>query len=99
MDFYLFQLVHVFYVKVHLQILDFDEKRLHFFEHMYHAENGYLAATSEQMAIHVDMKTRKSASFSANALEKIRDLHESHKPVPRPEAAGKSIGLRKNLKS
>ena len=44
-------------VRVHLQLLDFDEKRLHFFEYMYHAEKGYLAATSEQMAIHVDMKT------------------------------------------
>ena len=30
-------------VRVHLQLLDFDEKRLHFFEYMYHAENGYLA--------------------------------------------------------
>ena len=85
--------------RVHLQLLDFDEKRLHFFEYMYHADKGYLAATSEQLAIHVDMKTRKSASFSANALEKIRALHEDHRTLQRPEAAGKSIGLRKNRKS
>ena len=86
-------------VRVHLQLLDFDEKRLHFFEHMYHAEKGYLAATSEQMAIHVDMKTRKSASFSTDALEKIGDLHENHRSVPLPEAAGRSVGLKKSLKS
>ena len=83
-------------VRVHLQLLDFDEKRLHFFEYMYHAEKGYLAATSEQMAIHVDMKTRKSESFSANALEKIRAVHENHRQVLRPAAAGKSIGLNKS---
>jgi acyl-CoA thioester hydrolase len=65
---------------------------------MYHAENGYLAATSEQMAIHVDMKTRKSASFSANILEKIRAVHESQRQTLRPKAAGRSIRL-KNLKS
>ena len=86
-------------VRVHLQLLDFDEKRLHFFEHMFHAEKGYLAATSEQMAIHVNMKTRKSASFSTDALEKIGDLHENHRSVPLPKAAGKSIGLKKSLKS
>ncbi len=80
-------------IRVHLQLLDFDEKRLHFFEYMYHAEKGYLAATSEQLAIHVDMKTRKSASFSANALEKIRAVYEKHRQILRPEAAGKSIGL------
>ena len=86
-------------VRVHLQLLDFDEKRLHFFEHMFHAEKGYLAATSEQMAIHVNMKTRKSASFSTDALEKIGDLHENHRSVPLPEAAGRSVGLKKSLKS
>ena len=84
-------------VRVHLQLLDFDEKRLHFFEYMYHAEKGYLAATSEQMAIHVDMKTRKSAPFSAEALGKLKGLLESHGLVQRPEAAGKSIGLKKSL--
>ena len=86
-------------VRVHLQLLDFDEKRLHFFEYMYHAEKGYLAATSEQMAIHVDMKARKSAPFSANALERIRVVHEKHRTLQRPEAAGRSIGLKKSRKS
>ena len=86
-------------IRVHLQLLDFDEKRLHFFEYMYHAEKGYLAATSEQLAIHVDMKTRKSASFSANALEKIRAVHKNQRTIQRPKAAGKSIGLKKSLKS
>ena len=86
-------------IRVHLQLLDFDEKRLHFFEYMYHAEKGYLAATSEQLAIHVDMKTRRSASFSAKALKQIRALHENHRPLQRPTAAGRSIGLKKNSKS
>ena len=85
-------------VRVHLQLLDFDDKRLHFFEYMYHAEKGYLAATSEQMAIHVDMKTRKSTPFSAEALEKLKGLLENHGLDQRPAAAGKSIGLKKALK-
>ena len=86
-------------IRVHLQLLDFDEKRLHFFEYMYHAERGYLAATSEQLAIHVDIKTRKTASFSANALEQINALYENHRTLQRPEAAGRSVGLKKGRKS
>ena len=86
-------------IRVHLQLLDFDEKRLHFFEYMYHVERGYLAATSEQLAIHVDMNTRKSAPFSADALEKISALYENHRAFPRPEAAGRSIGLKKSRSS
>ena len=56
--------IHVTYVqelklddplRVTFQLLDWDEKRLHFFGEMHHAEYGYLAATSEQMSLHVDM--------------------------------------------
>ena len=42
-------------IRVTFQLLDWDAKRLHFFEEMYHADAGYLAATSEQLALHVDM--------------------------------------------
>ena len=40
-------------IRVTFQLLDWDAKRMHFFEEMYHAEQGYLAATSEQLALHV----------------------------------------------
>ena len=47
----------------HLQLLDYDRKRLHYFQQMYHKEQGYLAATSEQLALHVDLQTRRSERF------------------------------------
>ena len=43
------------------QLLDFDEKRLHYIHQMYHAEEGYLAATNELIGIHIDMSIRRSA--------------------------------------
>ena len=64
--------VHVHYLnevslndelELHLQLLNYDKKRLHFFQQMYHKTQGYLAATSEQLALHVDMTTRKSGEF------------------------------------
>jgi acyl-CoA thioester hydrolase len=80
---------------VHFQLLDRDAKRLHFFEHMYHAEQGYLAATSEQIAVHVDMKTRRAAGFPEDAMRRIDALWAEHATLPRPAQAGHVIGIRR----
>lgn len=82
-------------IRVEFQLLDRDAKRLHFFEHMYHAEQGYLAATSEQLAIHVDMASRRAAPFPADAAARIDALLERHGALPRPEQAGRTIGIRR----
>lgn len=93
---------HVCYVReVHLgdplritwQLLDVDHKRLHFFEEMYHAEEGWLAATSEQLAIHVDMDARRSAPFSAELQERFAAVMARHGALPTPERAGKRIAI------
>ena len=44
-------------------ILGFDDKRMHMFHHMYHRDSGQLCATNELLLVHVDMKSRRSASF------------------------------------
>src|ERR1041385_1066507 len=41
-------------VRVTLQLLDYDAKRLHYFEQLFHAVDLWVAATSENMALHVD---------------------------------------------
>ncbi len=61
-------------IRVTFQLLDWDEKRLHFFGEMYHADEGYLAATSEQMSLHVDMTSRKAGPLPrARAAAHRRD--------------------------
>lgn len=82
-------------LRVTFQLLDQDAKRLHFFEHMYHAGSGYLAATSEQLALHVDMTTRRSAPFPPPIQARIDALHRQHATLPRPEQAGRVIGIRR----
>src|ERR1044072_3644805 len=42
-------------VRVTLQLLDYDSKRMHYFEQLWHAEENWLSATSENMSLHVDM--------------------------------------------
>ena len=50
-------------VRVTFQLLGYDTKRLHYFEQLFHAEEGWLSATSENMALHVDMAQQKTAPF------------------------------------
>ncbi|MDP1626989.1 MAG: thioesterase family protein [Parvibaculum sp.] len=82
-------------VRVTYQLLDADAKRIHVFGHMYHAEKGYLAATSEQMCIHVDMKSRRASPFPDMQMGRIADLMKAHEGMPRPEQAGRVIGIKR----
>lgn len=90
---YLRELVRDDPIRVEFQLLDADAKRLHYFEHMYHGREGYLAATSEQMAVHVDMTTRRSAPFPDAVLGRIDALAAAHRGLPRPDQAGHVIGI------
>lgn len=80
-------------VEVHFQLLNHDAKRIHFFEYLYHKQAGYLAATSEQLGLHVDMQTRRSAPFPTLALERLQQLKVAHSKLPLPDQAGHTIAI------
>ena len=95
--------VHVHYLnevalhdelELHLRLLDYDKKRLHFFQQMYHKEQGYLAATSEQLALHVDLKTRKSGEFPQRVQEKLDAMSSSHLSLETPLQVGHRMGIK-----
>jgi acyl-CoA thioester hydrolase len=92
---YLSELVLNDPIRVTFQLLDWDAKRLHFFEQMYHAATGELAATSEQMALHVDMSERRASPFPDTAQEKIAALMAAHQDLEKPEQVGNVIGIRR----
>lgn len=80
-------------VQAHIQLLNADHKRLHYFSSLYHVSEGYLAATCEHIAMHVDMQTRKSAPFPQRALEKIETLRAAHAHLAKPEQVGRVIKI------
>ena len=80
-------------IEIRFRLLDWDVKRLHYFEEMYHAEQGYLAATSEQLAMHVHMQTRRSAPFPEAAQAEIAALFEAHQDLSRPGQIGRVMGI------
>jgi acyl-CoA thioester hydrolase len=82
-------------VRVTFQLVDRDAKRLHFFQTMEHARTGELKATSEQLALHVDMVSRRSSPFPASTVEKIADLETAHGNLTQPDQLGRVIGIRR----
>lgn len=77
------------------QLLDADDKRMHYFMRMYHGTEGYLSATCEQIALHVDLGTRRTAPWPAVQREQLMALKAEHAALPRPAEAGSVIAIRR----
>ena len=81
-------------VKVSLQLIDHDDKRLRTYQEIRHVD-GWLAATSETLSLHVDMDGPKVAPFPADVLARIEATRAAHAALPMPERAGRSIGIKR----
>ncbi|MFN3349391.1 thioesterase family protein [Pseudorhodoplanes sp.] len=80
-------------VRVTFQLLDFDSKRMHFFQQLFHATEGWVSATCENLSLHIDMAVRKVAPFPPDVSERLGKLRASHSRLPRPEAVGRRIAM------
>lgn len=79
------------------QILAYDEKRIHQFMRMYHAEQGYLSATAEWMNLYVDLEVRRVAPWPREILERIAEYVRNQDAQSWPEEAGKQMAIEKPL--
>ena len=77
------------------QILDVDPKRLHLFHTMYHGATGELLATTEQMLLHVDTEQQRSSPIRPAVLNALEAIAAAHREMPRPDNAGRVIGIRR----
>ena len=80
-------------VRVTLQLLDFDAKRVHYFEQLFHATEGWVSATSENMSLHVDMQAKRTVAFPPSIASALTRMKAIHSRLPRPEAAGRRIAM------
>jgi len=78
------------------QLVDFDAKRVQLFHNMYHATEGYLAATNEILSIHVDLGTRRSRPFSPETADTLARLMAEHRKLPRPPQVGRAIRIKRS---
>ena len=82
-------------LRLTLQVLDVDDKRVHIFHSMFHGETGDLLATGEQMLVHVSMAEGRSAPMPAWLLSRVQSIYAKHSALPKPPQAGASIGIRR----
>ncbi|RAI29261.1 thioesterase [Rhodoplanes elegans] len=80
-------------VRATFQLLDYDAKRLHYFEQLFHADAGWMAATMEVMALHVDMDAARAAPTPPLIAARLAEMKASHAMLPRPEAAGRRVAM------
>ncbi|MCO5163212.1 MAG: thioesterase family protein [Mesorhizobium sp.] len=94
---------HICYVReLHLgdpvrgtfQLLDHDDKRLRAYQELHHID-GWLAATSEVLTLHIDMSGPKVAPFPPDVHDKVKAMRAAHESLPMPERAGRSIAIKR----
>ena len=72
------------------QVLSADPKRLHIFHTLMGA--GRIVATAEQMLLHVDTEAGRATPAKGSVLGAVLKLAEAHRPLPRPDGVGRSVG-------
>ena len=80
-------------LRVTTQVLDFDNKRLHFNHEMFNVATNERLATCEQMLVHVDSKAAKSAPIPTSVASALSAIKQSHSKLPTPPEIGRTMKI------
>jgi len=75
--------------------VDHDHSKLVYAQELNH-EDGWLSATLEVLAIHVDILARKSAPFRKDTLALFEALASQARERPKPGYLGRAVGINRN---
>jgi acyl-CoA thioester hydrolase len=73
------------------RLIGFDEKRIHHYHEMFHAGDGYRAATCEFLSLHIDLSVRRVTAMSDDRLVPLAEMLEAHERLPPAEKLGRTI--------
>ena len=59
------------------------------------AEEGFLAATNENLGMYIDMSTRRSTSFDKDQMARFQQELERGEAHGKPSGVGRKIGIRR----
>ena len=80
-------------VQIRVYLLGAGEKRLHTFEELRHATDGWLSATSENISLHIDMDVRRVAPFPPDVAARVRAVAKAQATAPQPEGLGRRVAM------
>lgn len=75
------------------QLLAYDDKRIHQFLRMYHAEHHFLAATAEWLNLHVDLNVRKVAPWPDDIRSQIAAFADLQDDWGWPAEVGRQMNI------
>lgn len=84
---------------ISVRVVDFDEKRIHLFLEMRHAKDNFLAATSEQMILHIDSSGPRAHPMPDTILQHLADMKQEQDKFPLPAQLGSKISIRRKKTS
>jgi acyl-CoA thioester hydrolase len=79
-------------VYCHIHLIDFDEKRFHFYQELYHTD-GWRAATCEALGLHIDRSGPRVAPMPRDILDRLARIHAAHSALPTPDRVGRRIAI------
>jgi acyl-CoA thioester hydrolase len=74
-------------------LLGADAKRLYVFHEMFHADDGYRAATQEVMSLHVNLASRRVMALPEEKLAALQGVVALRGDAPLPPEAGRRIAM------
>ncbi|MFD2206367.1 thioesterase family protein [Kiloniella antarctica] len=88
---YIRELHHNSRMRVETRLLGFDHKKLSYHHSLYNDDEGYLAATSEWISVHVDLENRSSCPMAEELLDNLEKILELQRSLPLPLHIGRSV--------
>ena len=82
-------------VRIATRMLDFDEKRFHFFQEMYAEGDETVRATSENISLHVLHAETRVVPMPDDVQEQLRAVWTRHLSLPNAPQVGHVIGIRR----
>lgn len=80
-------------VRITSHLLGADAKRLHYFHEMFHAEQGHRVATQELLALHIDLRVRRTTAFAPELLDRFQSTVRACAEQPLPAGVGRRISM------
>jgi acyl-CoA thioester hydrolase len=80
-------------VRVTVQVVASDDKRVLCYLEIRHALDGWVAARGEKLVLHVDLALRRATPFPADIRRQLDALRETHRLMPAPESLGQGVSM------
>src|ERR1700677_3086051 len=80
-------------VRITSHLLGVDAKRLHYFHEMFHAEQGHRVAAQELLALHIDLRVRRTTAFAPDVLARLQAAARPQAGEKLPDGVGRRIAM------